>query len=326
MYSIFSAFRAARTTDTELTLPTPLLDALVSRARRVAAGPRVALVHPCDALAIRSAYALGQSGVATPILVGPRSGILQAGLEAGVNTDDFECVHTSGAPIESAWRAIALAREGEVSVLMKGSLHTDELMSAVVHRDAGLRMETRISHVSVFELPSYHKLLALTDCGVNIAPDLRVKREIITNALRLLKALGIAHPKVAILAAVETVNPAIPATMDAATLMEMARDGMWPGAIIEGPLGFDNAISAEAAQVKAIKSQVSGDVDLLVVPDLNTGNLLYKSFSYVGGGACAALVVGARVPIVVTSRADSTRARIASVAVAVLAAAAGYGV
>lgn len=312
--------------DAVSTLPTPLLDALVLCARRVAASPRVAFVHPCDALAIRSAYALLQSGVATPVLVGPRSGILRSGLEAGVNTDDFECVHTSGAAIDSAWRAIALAREGAVSVLMKGSLHTDELMSAVVHRDAGLRMETRISHVSVFELPSYHKLLALTDCGVNIAPDLRVKREIITNAVRLLKALGIVHPKVAILAAVETVNPAIPATMDAAALVEMARDGVWPGAIIEGPLGFDNAISAEAARVKAINSQVSGDVDLLVVPDLNTGNFLYKSFSYVGGGACAALVVGARVPIVVTSRADSIRARIASIAVAVLAAAADSGV
>ncbi len=195
---------------------------------------------------------------------------------------------------------------------MKGSLHTDELMSAVVRRSSGLRTDRRISHAFVFDLPRYPKLLALADCVVNIAPDVRTKRDIVGNAVRLLQDLGIAHPKVAIVAAVETVNPAIPATMDAQALVALARDGEWPGAIVEGPFGFDNAISAEAARIKRIESTVSGDADLLLMPDLNAGNMLYKSFNYIGGGDCAGLVLGARVPIVLTSRADSMQSRMAS--------------
>jgi phosphate acetyltransferase/phosphate butyryltransferase len=204
---------------------------------------------------------------------------------------------------------------------MKGSLHTDELMAAVVNKEQGLRASRRISHAFVFDLPRYHKLLALADCVVNIAPDLKTKKDILGNAVGLLQQLGMAQPKVAIVAAVEVVNPAIPATLDAQALVEMAQAGAWPGAIVEGPFGFDNAFSAEAARIKKIDSQVAGDADLLLMPDLNAGNMLYKSFNYVGGGDCAGLVLGAQVPIVLTSRADSLQSRMASVALAVLAAA-----
>ena len=198
---------------------------------------------------------------------------------------------------------------------MKGSLHTDELMAAVVAREAGLRGDKRITHAFVFDLPRYHKLLALADCVVNIAPRLEVKRDILTNALGLLRALGVQQPKVGIVAAVETVNPHIPATLDAQTLC--GED--WGDAIVEGPFGFDNAISAEAARIKGLKSRVAGDPDLLLLPDLNAANILYKSFVYIGGGECAGLVLGAKVPVVLTSRADSVLARLASVALAVLA-------
>jgi phosphate acetyltransferase len=192
-------------------------------------------------------------------------------------------------------------------------------MSAVVDREAGLRGPRRVSHAFVFDLPRYGKLLALADCVVNIAPNLQTKRDILGNALDLLRQLGIAEPKVGIVAAVETINPAIPATVDAQALVQMAREGAWPGAIVEGPFGFDNAISAAAARVKKMDSRVAGEADLLLMPDLNAGNMLYKSFNYIGGGDCAGLVLGARVPIVLTSRADSLRARLASVALAVLA-------
>ena len=222
-------------------------------------------------------------------------------------------------PSDAALSAVKLARQGAVSALMKGSLHTDELMAAVVNKDAGLRGETRISHVFMFDLPRYPKLLALADCVVNIAPDLMTKRQILDNAIALLQKLGISAPKVAIVAALETVNAAIPATLDAQALVNMAREGAWPGAIVEGPCGFDNAISIQAARIKKIDSQVAGDVDLMLMPDLNAGNMLYKSFNYVGGGDSAGLVLGATVPIVLTSRSDSLQSRVASVAMAVLA-------
>ncbi len=253
------------------------------------------------------------------MLVGARDLIERAADAAGVDAARFEIVETDAAPAAAALRSTALAREGAVRALMKGSLHTDELMSAVVHKTTGLRGTTRISHAFLFDLPRYPKLLALADCVVNIAPHLPAKRDILTNAIRLLQTLGIAAPKVGIVAAVETVNPAIAATVDAQALVEMARRGEWPGAIVDGPFGFDNAISAEAARIKKIVSSVPGDADLLLMPDLNAGNMLYKSFNYIGGGDCAGLVLGATVPIVVTSRADSLQSRIASVALAVLA-------
>jgi phosphate acetyltransferase/phosphate butyryltransferase len=231
---------------------------------------------------------------------------------------DFEMIATEAGGPAAARRATALAREGAVAMLMKGSLHTDELMSAVVAKADGLRGEGRITHAFVFDLPRYPKLLALADCVVNIAPDLKTKHHIVGNAVQLLQRLGIAEPKVGVVTAVESVNPAIPATLDAQALVRSAAEGHWPGAIVEGPFGFDNAFSAEAARIKKMDSRVAGDADLLIMPDLNAGNMLYKSFVYVAGGDCAGLVLGAKVPIVLTSRADSAQARLASVALGVL--------
>lgn len=296
----------------------PRLAALIERARAGARSPALALVHPCDRLALEVATRMVATGIARPLLVGARELILRAGDAAEIDVRDFEIVPAGSAAPEAAERAVALAREGAVAALMKGALHTDELMSAVVHRAAGLRGATRISHAFVFDLPRYHKLLALADCVVNIHPSLVTKRDILGNAIALLRGIGIAQPKVGIVSAVETVNPAIPATVDAQALVQLAREGAWPGAVVEGPFGFDNVISAEAARIKGIASEVAGDADLLLVPDLNAGNMLYKSFNYIGGGDCAGLVLGAKVPIVLTSRADSALARLASVALAVL--------
>ncbi|MEO8936233.1 MAG: bifunctional enoyl-CoA hydratase/phosphate acetyltransferase [Burkholderiaceae bacterium] len=299
----------------------PRLDELVARARRhsAARATRIGLVYPCDALALDAARRIVESGIAHPVLIGPADGIARAAEAAEIDVGSFEVIATGASAPEAAQRATLLAREGEIEALMKGSLHTDELMSAVVRKDTGLRGDARISHAFVFDLPRYPKLLALADCVVNIAPNLQTKRDIIGNAVRLLQHLGIAHPRVAIVTAVETVNPAIAATLDAQALVALGQQGEWPGAIVEGPFGFDNAISAEAARIKKMESKVSGDADLLVMPDLNAGNMLYKSFNYIGGGDCAGLVLGARVPIVLTSRADSLQSRIASVALAVLA-------
>lgn len=304
----------------------PRLAALVERAREHAASqgaPRVGIVYPGDALALDAAARMLDAGIATPVLIGPRLGIARAAEAAGIDLRRFELIETADVPAEAALRATALARSGDLQALMKGSLHTDELMSAIVNKATGLRGNTRISHAFLFDLPRYPKLLALADCVVNIAPDLKTKRDILGNAVTLLQTLGIAQPKVGIVAAVEVVNPAIPATLDAQALVELARAGEWPGAIVDGPFGFDNAISAEAARIKKIASTVPGDADLLLMPDLNAGNVLYKSFNYIGGGDCAGLVLGATVPVVLTSRADSLQSRIASVALAVLARAHG---
>ena len=305
------------------TAPTPVfprLQALIEQARRIAEREpaTIALAHPCDALAMQAAQRVRAAGVARPLLVGEPGLIRQAAGQAEVDVHDFEIVATDADPAQAARRAVELARAGDVRALMKGSLHTDELMSAVVHRETGLRTGRRISHAFVFDLPRYHKLLALADCVVNITPDLRSKLDILGNAVELLQRIGVAGPKAAVVAAVETVNPAIPATLDARELAQLGREGRWPGAEIEGPLGFDNAFSLQAARTKHIESPAAGDFDLMLVPDLNAGNMLYKSFVYVGGGECAGLVLGARVPIVLTSRADSLTARLASVALAVV--------
>lgn len=299
----------------------PRLEALVARAREHAAAHGAAplgIVYPCDVLALQAALAIAGAGIARPVLIGPKAAIAAAAAAAKVDASGFELVDTAPDAAESARCAVALARQGQLSALMKGCLHTDELMSAVVDKAAGLRGLRRISHVFVFDLPRYHKLLALADCVVNITPNLATKCDIVGNAVDLLKRLGVAQPKVGIVAAVETVNPAIPATLDAQALVDKARGGAWPGAIVEGPFGFDNAFSAEAARTKKMVSQVAGDADLLLLPELNAANMLYKSFNYVGGGDCAGLVLGAKVPIVLTSRADSLVARVASVALAVL--------
>jgi len=299
----------------------PRLAALIERARALAARPgalecAVGIVHPCDALALDAAQRIAASGFARPLLIGDADAIAAAAKAAGAALDGFEIEPVPGDARAAAQRAVELVHAGRVQALMKGSLHTDELMSAVVARANGMRTHTRISHAFVFDLPRYHKLIALADCVINIAPHLPAKSDILTNALGLLRALGVANPKVGIVAAVETVNPAIPATVDAQALVDEAKAGAWAGAIVEGPFGFDNAISAEAARIKRMQSTVSGDADLLLMPDLNAGNMLYKSFNYIGGGDCAGLVLGAKVPIVLTSRADSTLSRIASVALA----------
>jgi phosphate acetyltransferase/phosphate butyryltransferase len=303
----------------------PRLQALMARATAQAgASPQaLGLVYPCDPLALDAARRIHNSGMARPVLIGPAALIAAAADTAQVDMRDFELIDSGSTAPDAALRACGLARSGDVRALMKGSLHTDELMAAVVNKDAGLRGSSRISHAFIFELPRYHKLLALADCVVNIAPDLKTKKDILGNAVALLHKLGIAEPKVGIVAAVEVVNPSIPATLDAQALVAMAHAGAWPGAIVEGPFGFDNAFSKEAARIKNMESQVAGDADLFIMPDLNAGNMLYKSFNYVGGGDCAGLVLGAQVPIVLTSRADSLQSRMASVALAVLTAAPG---
>jgi phosphate acetyltransferase/phosphate butyryltransferase len=301
----------------------PRLHALMARASAQAGSNPATLgvVYPCDALALDAARRIQDSGMARPVLIGPAAVVAAAADAAQVDVRDFELIDSGSSAPDAALRACALARSKELRALMKGALHTDELMAAVVNKEHGLRGSSRISHAFVFDLPRYHKLLALADCVVNIAPDLKTKKDILGNALGLLHKLGIAQPKVGIVAAVEVVNPAIPATLDAQALVDMAHAGAWPGAMVEGPFGFDNAFSAEAARIKKMDSQVAGDADLLLMPDLNAGNMLYKSFNYVGGGDCAGLVLGAQVPIVLTSRADSLQSRMASVALAVLAAA-----
>jgi phosphate acetyltransferase len=295
----------------------PRLQALIDAAIGAAGAAdktRLGMVYPCDALALQAAQLIAAQGIARPVLVGPREAIARGAEKAQVDWRAFEHIDTAADPKAAAHDAALLARDGALAALMKGSLHTDELMHAVVARDAGLRTGRRVSHGFVFDLPRYHKLLGLADCVVNIAPRLEVKRDILANALGMLRKLGVQRPKVGIVAAVETVNPQIPATVDAQALC--AED--WGDAIVEGPFGFDNAISAEAARIKGLQSRVAGDPDLLLLPDLNAANMLYKSFVYIGGGECAGLVLGAKVPVVLTSRADSVLARLASVALAVL--------
>jgi phosphotransacetylase len=225
----------------------------------------------------------------------------------------------------AAEKAVELVRSGEAELLMKGSLHSDELLAAVVARDKGLRTERRISHVFIMDIPTYHKVLIVTDAAINIAPDLDAKADICRNAIELAIALGLEQPKVAILAAVETVSSKMTATLDAAALCKMAERGQIKGGLLDGPLAFDNAISSDAARVKGISSPVAGDPDILLVPDLEAGNMLAKQLSFLANADSAGLVVGARVPIILTSRADSVRSRIASCAVAVLVAHARRG-
>ncbi len=292
-----------------------------SEGRAQAAVATVAIAYPGDALALQAAAAMADAGIARPLLVGTRALVAKAADAAGIDAARFELVEPEGPSAkEAAACAVALARGGTAAALMKGSLHTDEYLAAIVHRSAGLRLrDTRISHMFVFDLPRYHKLLALADCVVNVSPKPRAKHAILGNAVRLLRTLGIAKPKVAVVTAVETVTAAIPATLDARALVEAAEAGAFGAVQVEGPFGFDNAWSAEAARIKGLVSQVAGDADLMLMPDLNAGNMLYKSFVYVGGGDCAGLVLGVQVPVILTSRADSQLARLASVALAVLA-------
>ena len=273
-----------------------------------------AVVHPCDRDSLGGAIESAKRGFIIPVLVGPEARIRAAAADAGLDIAPYRIVaveHSHAA----AEQAVALARAGEVESMMKGSLHTDELMAAVVPSSTGLRTARRISHVFVLDVPTYPRLLLVTDAAINIAPDLEVKADICRNAIDLAHVLGIAKPYVAILSAVETVNPKLPGTLDAAALCKMADRGQITGGVLDGPLAYDNAISAEAALVKGIKSPVAGRADILLVPDLEAGNMLAKQLQYLAGADSAGIVLGARVPIVLTSRADNVRTRLASTAV-----------
>ena len=278
-----------------------------------------AVAHPCEATALAGAVEAAGKGLIVPILVGPSAKIKATAESAGIDIGGLEIVdvpHSHAA----ATRAVELVREGRVEILMKGSLHTDELMSAIVARDGGLRTSRRVSHAFVMDVPAYHKVLVVTDAAINIAPALEEKADICRNAIDLAVALGLEEPKVAILAAVETVTTKMPATIDAAALCKMAERGQIKGGRLDGPLAFDNAISKRAAETKGITSEVAGDPDILLAPDLEAGNILAKQLSFLAGADSAGLVLGARVPVILTSRADSVRSRIASCAVAALVA------
>ncbi len=278
---------------------------------------RTAVVHPCDANSLGGAMDAYNSHLITPVLIGPEVKIRATADANGISLEGAEIIdvpHSHAAAIES----VKLAREGKVGALMKGSLHTDELMSAVVHRDRGLRTESRMSHVFVMDVPTYKFPLLISDAALNIAPSLMEKMYITQNTIYMAHALGVEDPKVAILAAAETVNIDMEATMDAAALAKMADRGQIVGATVDGPLAFDNAISAEAARIKKIESAVAGQADILIVPNIEAGNMMAKQLAYLGAAEAAGLVLGASVPIILTSRADSAHSRLASAAMAVL--------
>src|SRR6201984_1514581 len=281
-----------------------------------------AVAHPCEESALSGAIEASNLGLIVRILVGPRDKILAVAESAGIELRNIQIVDTPHSHASAA-KAVELLREAQAELLMKGSLHTDELMAAVVAREGGLRTGRRISHVFVMDVPTYHKVLIVTDAAINIAPTLEDKVDICQNAIDLAISLGLEKPKVAILAAVETVTSKMPATIDAAGLCKMAARGKITGGILDGPLAFDNAISKQAAQTKGIRSEVAGDPDILLAPDLEAANILAKLLSFLANADSAGLVLGARVPIILTSRADGVRSRIASCAVAVLAVHAG---
>lgn len=278
---------------------------------------RAAIVHPCSAGAILAAVEVREQGLFEPLLVGPEAKIRAVADTARVDLGDIaieDVPHSHAA----AARAVELAECGAVSVLVKGSLHTDELLGAVIAPGSGLRTERRVSHVFALDVPAYHKPLIVTDAAINIQPTLDQKRDICQNAVDFLRALGVEEPRVAVLAAVETVNPRMPSTLDAAALTVMAARGQITGARVDGPLAFDNAINLDAANTKGIVSAVAGEADILLVPDLEAGNMLAKQLIYFAGATAAGIVLGARVPIVLTSRSDSLSARIASATLAKL--------
>ncbi|MGE0331122.1 MAG: bifunctional enoyl-CoA hydratase/phosphate acetyltransferase [Ramlibacter sp.] len=300
----------------------PHLERLVAAARK--RGPlQVAVAYPCDALTMEAVALAAAAGLIQPLLVGPPERIARAARAAGVPVGDWERHATPDDPAAAAAAAVALVRQGQARALMKGSLHSDDLLAAAVARESGLRHMRRASHVFVIDVPGHVGPLLFTDCVVNIAPDLLAKRDIAQNAINFAHALGIVRPKVAVLSAVETVNPAIPSTLDAAALCKMADRGQIQGALLDGPLAFDNAISATSARNKGISSEVAGAPDVLLVPGLEAGNMLYKQLVYLANAECAGVVLGLRVPVVLTSRSDSVSSRVASCALAVLVASGG---
>ena len=276
-----------------------------------------AVAHPCDETSLRGALEAAQAGMIIPILVGPKEKLVGLAKSLGLDIEGVEIVDVPHS-LAAAEKAVELVRVGKAELLMKGSLHSDELLGAVTKRDTGLRTGRRISHVFVMDVPTHPHTLFITDAAVNIAPDLLAKRDIIQNAIDLYAGLGLGTPKVAILSAVETVTPSIPSTIEAAALCKMADRGQITGGVLDGPLAFDNAISPEAARIKGIKSPVAGQAQILVVPDLEAGNMLAKNLTFLSGADAAGIVLGARVPIILTSRADNLRTRMASCAVAML--------
>ena len=291
---------------------------LLARCEGLAPIP-TAVAHPCEASALTGAVEAATRGLIVPLLVGPAAKIRETAVMSQIDLGNLKIVdvpHSHAA----ATKAVELVKSGKAEILMKGSLHTDELMSAIVSRDGGLRTARRISHVFIMDVPTYHKVLIITDGAINIAPTLEDKADICQNAIDLAISLGLEKPKVAILAAVETVTTKMPATIDAAALCKMAERGQIKGALLDGPLAFDNAISAQAAETKGIKSAVAGDPDILLAPDLEAGNILAKQLSFLANADSAGMVLGAKVPVILTSRADSVRSKVASCAVAKLVA------
>jgi len=291
-------------------------DRLIARAKQ-AAPANTAVVYPCDETSLRGAVAAAEEGLIKPILVGPGERIAKVARENGIDIARYELVEVREAEA-AASRGVQLVHEGKAELLMKGSLHTDELMRAVTTSAGGLRTSRRISHVFIMDVPSYAETLFITDAAINIAPDLETKRDIVQNVIDLFTQVGLGTPRVAILSAVETVTSKIPSTIDAAALCKMAERGQITGGMLEGPLAFDNAIDPESAKIKGIESPVAGRAQILVVPNLEAGNMLAKNLSFLARADAAGLVLGARVPVVLTSRADSVRTRMASCAAAVL--------
>jgi phosphotransacetylase len=278
-----------------------------------------AVAYPCEETALAGAMDAAKEGLIDPILVGPPAKIAEIARAHGIDTGKARIVDVPDSRAAAA-KAVELVRSGEAELVMKGSLHSDEILGAIVAKETGLRTGRRLSHVFLMDVPSYHKVLIVTDGAINIAPSLEDKVDICQNAIDLARSFGVERPKVAILAAVETVNSKMPATLDAAALCKMAERGQIKGGVLDGPLAFDNAISREAAKIKGIRSEVAGDPDILLAPDLEAGNMMAKQLSFLANADSAGLVLGARVPVILTSRSDSLRARIASCAVAVLAA------
>jgi len=291
------------------------------RAAQTEAIIKVAVVHPCDDVSLGGALEAARLHLVEPILVGPEQRIRDIALASGFDISKLEIVGSQHSA-DSAVKAVELVSSGRAEALMKGSLHTDELMGAVVSRQAGIRTARRISHCFIMDVPGHPDALIITDAAVNIAPTLDDKVDIIQNAIDLAHAMGVAEVRVAILSAMETVNAKVPSTVEAAALCKMADRGQITGALLDGPLALDNAISPEAATIKQIVSPVAGRANVLVVPDLEAGNMLAKSLSFLAQADAAGIVLGARVPIILTSRADSLLTRLASCAVAVMVAAA----
>ena len=291
-------------------------DRLIARAKGVAAA-RTVVAHPCDETSLRGVTEAADAGIIVPILVGPAARIGATARAHGLDIGKFELVDVPHSEAAAA-KAVELLRESKGELLMKGSLHTDELMREVAASKTGLRTARRISHVFIMDVPTYPETLFITDAAINIFPDLDAKRDIIQNAIDLFNQVGLGTPRVAILSAVETVTTKIPSTIEAAALCKMADRGQITGGILDGPLAFDNAIDPEAAKIKGIVSAVAGRAQILVVPDLEAGNMLAKNLTFLAKADAAGLVLGARVPIILTSRADSVRSRLASCAVAVL--------